>query len=370
MPPAVVQNLPVFRSLLKWFKGDELVIDNYLFKLHHQASTFVIMFGFVFIFIENYLDGKSIICQGGDKYANAYCWIHGTAYIRPHLQGKATGCYVDQSQLDSPENAPVTAYYLWLPFLLAFCFGFAKFPRSLWRNLLEGNMLKRIIQDRSPGNIFLNFTGFRQRFNRYHLYFAFCEFLNFVMILLSMGISHSLLRHKFWGYGQEVINYIWSEKHIGPDGKYLTHDPMCELFPTEVACYIRIGATTGGIDQSNYLCILTNNLFNQKYFLVLWIWWVALCIMSVIGLIYRLARITVPGLSRSILARHVKSQTLENLELSSADSFVLDMLAANIEHEILDQVLDLLRGDEGYKHSSIDSIDDNHNKPLMGKTDV
>jgi hypothetical protein len=36
----------------------------------------------------------------------------------------------------------------------------------------------------------------------------------------------------------------------------------------------------------------------QKYFLVLWLWWLSLAILSVIGLIYRLARIMVPDLSR------------------------------------------------------------------------
>ena len=25
--------------------------------------------------------------------------MHGTAYVRHHLQGQATGCYVDQSKL-------------------------------------------------------------------------------------------------------------------------------------------------------------------------------------------------------------------------------------------------------------------------------
>ena len=35
----------------------------------------------------------------------------------------------------------VTAYYLWLPFLLTFCFGFAKFPRSVWRNFLENGLV-------------------------------------------------------------------------------------------------------------------------------------------------------------------------------------------------------------------------------------
>jgi hypothetical protein len=36
----------------------------------------------------------------------------------------------------------------------------------------------------------------------------------------------------------------------------------------------------------------------QKYFLVLWLWWLGLAVLSVIGLIYRLARIMVPDLSR------------------------------------------------------------------------
>ena len=66
----------------------------------------------------------------------------------------------------------------------------------------------------------------------------------------------------------------------------------------QVACYIRIGATTGAIDRTNYLCILSNNLFNQKYFLVLWLWWFALIGVSVLGLIYRFARIMIPDLSR------------------------------------------------------------------------
>ena len=35
----------------------------------------------------------------------------------------------------------MTAYYLWLPFLLTFCFGFAKFPRSVWRNFLENGLV-------------------------------------------------------------------------------------------------------------------------------------------------------------------------------------------------------------------------------------
>ena len=91
MAPAIINKLPLVSNLLKWFKGDELAIDNPLFKLHHQvkekrflsqslrsiltilptlqATTFIVMFGLLFIFLENHLDGRAIICQGGDQYA-------------------------------------------------------------------------------------------------------------------------------------------------------------------------------------------------------------------------------------------------------------------------------------------------------------
>ena len=66
----------------------------------------------------------------------------------------------------------------------------------------------------------------------------------------------------------------------------------------QVSCSIQIGASTGGVDKSNFLCILGNNLFNQKYFFVLWVWWTFLLLVCLLGFIYRLARILVPGFSR------------------------------------------------------------------------
>lgn len=65
-----------------------------------------------------------------------------------------------------------------------------------------------------------------------------------------------------------------------------------------MACTLRYGATTGALDRSNFLCILGNNLFNQKYFFVLWLWWAALLLFSALGVIYRVARITIPSFSR------------------------------------------------------------------------
>ena len=88
MAPPYLDQLPVLRKLFRWFKGEGVKIDSPLFRLHHQLNTLVILIGFIYISVENHLD-ESILCQSPPSisaYAKSYCWIHGTAYIRKHLQ--------------------------------------------------------------------------------------------------------------------------------------------------------------------------------------------------------------------------------------------------------------------------------------------
>jgi len=371
MAPNIKDQLPIINRVLQFFKRDGLVIDSPLFRLHHQMSTFVIMIGFIFISVENYLDTKAILCHSGAQfsaYAKSYCWIHGTAYVRTQLQGKATGCYVDQSRLQSEEDAPVTAYYLWLPYLLSLLFAFAKLPHSMWKKFFENNLIGHILGGQTqnqfepkpwggfgphnqtpgqgknqlkskPSEIAQNFVDFRSKYDHYHKKFAFWEAMNIVTIFLSMQITHWILNYKFFPYGFQVIEYLtWYGQ--GP----VLHNPMCELFPTEVACNINIGSTTGGMDRTNFLCILGNNLFNQKYFFVLWLWWVALLIISLVGLVYRWVRIVVPSLSRYLLARKIHGTQLSSLDMTSGDCFVLEMVVDNMSKtpEMLDQILEEL----------------------------
>ena len=98
------------------------------------------------------------------------------------------------------------------------------------------------------------------------------------------------------------------------------------------------------MDKSNFLCILGNNLFNQKYFLILWVWWVFLLVVAILGLFYRVARILVPDFSRFasmlfmfripidlfqirwLLLRKIHGNQLSNVKLRSADYFVLQQV--------------------------------------------
>ena len=343
MAPQAIRKPPFVNHLLNWFKRDEPSTDNHLFRLHHQYTTFIIMFGFLFIFIENYLDGRAITCQGGDQYTKAYCWIHGSSYVGKHLQGEITGCFVHPDIVESANNEPVTSYYLWLPLLLTFCFLSAKLPRNIWRSGLEGGKIKNILQDNKNLNIkaiHSNFQDERSFFFMYQIKFMICEILNLVMIGFSIWTTHILLRSKFRGYGPAVLKYLFFDAN---SSKEPVHNPMCEVFPTEVGCRIRVGSPAGGIEEHNYLCILSNNLFNQKYFLFLWVWWICLAIISFLGLIYRCARIAIPDFSRYVLSLSVKSVKLENLKLSSGDCFVLDRLNKNMIPRQMNLLLEEIR---------------------------
>ena len=50
---------------LKFIRFDAVLIDNPIFKLHHQVNFFLVLFGAVFIYGMNYLDENAIICFDG-----------------------------------------------------------------------------------------------------------------------------------------------------------------------------------------------------------------------------------------------------------------------------------------------------------------
>ncbi len=338
MAASALSNLPVIKNLPKLLKSDDVAIDNAVFKFHKQGSIYILMIGIMFIFVENHIDSKAIVCDGADQYALSYCWIHGSSYIGNHLQGKVTGCIVDQSKIE--EDAPVTTYYLWIPFLLTLCVTLARAPSFIWSHIFENGLLRNITENKQdPKSVAQRFIQFRHRYLKYHIYFGICEFLNMIMVIISMVITDMLLSKKFMSYGKDVIEYISSSKQNYAKDMWL-NDPMCEVFPTEVACKVNMGSVAGAWTSKSYLCILTNNIFNQKYFFILWIWWITLICISVVGLVFRVARISFPGLSRHILMTHVHASKLQKAYLSDSDCFMLDMISQNMSHSDFDSTLD------------------------------
>merc|ERR1719431_786287 len=344
-------------NLKKLFKTDKVHHDNILFKLHHQVNFIVILFGVVFIFGENYLNGKAITCMGGDKYANQYCWLHGTGHLHKWVAEDVTGqCSMDQEEV-TKENDRETHYYLWLPFLLAVCMGLVKLPRVVWKNICEREIMSSLVNSGTAEKITARFKKLQTRSVTvwYHVCFAACELLNIVMVLICFHIMNILLNGKFWSYGINVSNYYnsLSNEQLTANPDLKQPNPMCNLFPTEVACKYCTGSIGGGCnDVSSIICILSNNLFNQYYFLILWFWWVVLLFISMFGLLYRVAQMTVPAFSKLVFQSYLTPYGIEykssDLSFKTGDYFLLGRLSINVKGSTMEELVNELM----YKHET------------------
>ena len=140
----------------------------------------------------------------------------------------------------------------------------------MWKKFFENNLIGHIVGGQGQSNddqgwgfgqgkkqrrfksrpfeIAQNFVQFRSNpynrhvYDHYHRKFALWEAMNIVTVIMCMAVTHWILNYKFWSYGWQVINYISAYGQPG-----VRHDPMCELFPTEVRSHRKYIRTFEGL---------------------------------------------------------------------------------------------------------------------------
>jgi len=336
-------------DLRKVFKRDPVLHDNLLFKLHHQANFTLVLFGVAFVFGMNYLNGNAIVCTGKEvqDYHKQFCWLHGSGHIPPSLAGQMNiKCQADQNDNSDP-NERHTHYYLWIPFVLGLLLIIIKAPRFIWKVVFERGHLKGVVGDGKEiaEKMSYRFTKLKKR-NRARFYYVgyfICEMLNLLCLVACFFILDSLFDGKFRDYGTNVLNYDKTDSHAV--------DPKCNLFPTEVSCNVQTGGIDGNADENNFLCLLSNNLFNQYYFLILWWWWVTLLALSVGGFVYRLAQIISTDISRNVFIYKIspfgQAGRVKYLkDYGQAEFFLLGRICQNLKgSQIEDLMYELVRSE-------------------------
>ena len=105
-------------------------------------------------------------------------------------------------------------------------------------------------------------------------------------------MTDRFLGGKFSWYGWEVVKYLrmtQSER----EGK---RNPMCHAFPTEISCNLPDVGPAGGNRVKNGFCVLTQNIINEKIYLIFWFWFVILAFISILFFLYRAMTIMLPQL--------------------------------------------------------------------------
>ena len=133
-----------------------------------------------------------------------------------------------------------------------------------------------------------------------------------------------------------------------------------------VSCLITTAGINGELEYKNPLCMLSNNIFNQYYFFLLWIWWVALLTYSLVSLVFRLLQLVVPSLSVALLRSRLaglglkhSSKDLVQLELKQWDAFLLTQVIRNLENKSKSSIKQL-----------IDQMDNVDRRKIKGECDV
>lgn len=165
--------------------------------------------------------------------------------------------------------------------------------------------------------------------DNYFYCFVFCEFLNFINVVMQMYLVDAFLGGAFSSYGFDVLRYSEMEY----DQRV---DPMVRVFPRLTKCTFHKFGSSGDVQKHDALCILPLNIINEKIYIFLWFWLVMLAIISGIIMIYRLAVIFFPRLRYMVLrsrARLCDRHTLKIIMDSSkiGDWFILYLLCKNMD---------------------------------------
>ena len=113
--------------------------------------------------------------------------------------------------------------------------------------------------------------------------FVLCELLNCGVLFLNFWVTDVFLNGKFYTYGWDVIQY----GRLSHAEREVAVDPFCSTFPLEVSCTVPNVGAAGGEQNHNGLCVLSQNVINEKMYLAVWFWTVFLVFVIPLFLIYR-----------------------------------------------------------------------------------
>jgi len=353
----------IFADLAKRFSLEGIDIDTWVFKFYSRATVGIFMVAVAASVADAYGGGKTIECEGASSYETNYCWLTGVQHLKPGDITKNIHNNHDCFDVDDVGDERMSNYYLWVSLVLFLCGAVFIIPNEIWKHM-EGGLLKQFGTDQSDFLKEENGKNAAKRFkeitnnhaNRYFFTFLTFEVVYFILGIVVFNLLDVFIGGKFITYGLDTISYLKGETapvEISDDGKTyeLTVNPMCNAFPTIVSCSISKFAVVKDIaDTKNVICILGQNIMNQKIFLVLWVWFVILFSVSACQVIYRITTIFVPGFQASMIQQHLRTsdkKAVEKLPLGLnyiGNWFLLTQIGSNSDPYAFRMFLDHVAG--------------------------
>jgi hypothetical protein len=181
--------------------------------------------------------------------------------------------------------------------------------------------------------------------NLYVFKFVFCEVLNLVNIIGQMYLMNSFLGGEFITYGAEVVSLTTQNMETRVD-------PMAKVFPKMAKCTFHTYGRSGTIQNHDGLCILPINIVNEKIYILLWFWFMAILVWTSISLCYRAVTVFSRSFRNRMLCYWAKSCNRRDIdfikkEFFFGDWFILiqlcDNMNPNVFHDLVADLTQVLR---------------------------
>mgnify|MGYP001218463752 CR=1 FL=1 len=362
----------VLETILPYLKiNKEVTKDNVSFRILTELNFGIFVACSIFVGSTS-LIGEPILCQyKGDsepeaEFINTFCWIHGTRDLEDHIvsdecKPKHNDVIPSNGEKNDEEEKNKNLYYQWVVFMLLFSAVLFKIPTWIW-SFLENGLMKLFNSENHLKNDMWNqdekeieakaemqANSFRKIKGRnmtmvYYAKFMLCQMLAWVMLFVNFYLTDLFLDGSFKTYGSDVLKYYLTS--VNPN-------PMCLVFPTKVGCPIKTGGSGGGVNNEVEYCILSQNIINEKIYLVLWFWFYALIgllafqvVLELIILVSPFARqlLIIPSLDKELFLTPANQRFLSTCTIG--DWFVLYQISKNNHQEYFFTFLGKLS--EGY----------------------
>lgn len=369
--------MDVFGSLRYFLRPDSVCIDNFAFHVSKQFFFFIIFFfkhlvctqiESIFLFVLHpqmctkvsfiILIGASLVVTSrqyiGDpidcivesiplNIMDTYCWFHSTYTLTNRLIGLAGRDIVQPgvaSEYDGNDTIKYHTYYQWVCFVLFFQAMASHLPRYIWKSFeggrisvlsdkLKAPLIDEMTKDKRKSAVIIYIKDNLKMQSFYAYRFFLCEFLNVIIAIGQFCVTNWFLGSNFLTYGMDVVLAMDSDhSHVG--------DPMNRLFPKMTKCTFFKYGPSGSIQKFDGLCVLSVNNINEKIYLFLWFWFIAMIFVSIVAFIYRIHICAMSKLRFKLLrasARLVSYHQLEFIyrQCEIGDWFLLYQLSKNVD---------------------------------------
>ncbi|OQR77927.1 innexin inx1-like [Tropilaelaps mercedesae] len=342
----------IFDGIHKIFRHRKkgAVVENGVFRLHWQFTAGLLLFLAVIVSARQYI-GTPIECVPPKNVplvvANAYCWIHPTFTLADAHRLKV-GSEVAAPGIDNKayyRKKKFVAYYQWVYLTLIVQAIVFYMPHYIWKSwegglmgALTGGVVKSDEERRKKREVISLWVdrNFGRR-SSYTYKYLFCELLCFFNVLMQMFLMDGFLDGEFMRYGIRVLEFLNSNSEDRVD-------PMVFVFPRVTKCVFHGFGPGGDVMTQDMLCVLPQNVFNEKLYVLVWFWFVLLLFILSGLIVYRILILLLPSMRERLLMNRCHLGDPRDVRLivkstNIGDWFFLYMMGPNLDSMLYAEVI-------------------------------